>query len=410
MYDLLIKGAEVVDPSQQLHAPRDIGITAGKISTLESDIARNETKSVIDAPGKIVVPGLIDLHAHIPGGPDWRFSMPPDVVGVYAGVTTIVDAGSAGHANFERQRGFMVFSQTEVLNLLNIAAHGVSMETEIKEQASVNVEKTLQKAFENRNTIRGIKVRLFGENSKELGIEPIKTAKKIATQAGLPLMMHVALNPPEANSTGLREELTVCTQKALPLLDKGDIISHPYSQYGGVFKPDGSLMPELLEAINRGVNLDLGAGINSFSFGLAKKALDKGIIPTALSTDMTKGCVNSLGLYRLLELMSKFMALGLSLDKVVEMTTINPARILHEEERRGSLKVGMPADLSIIQVVEGDFMFWDRRNREYGNFFFSFPIEVEDGSSIKGRLRLVPRITIKAGAAVEADSSYCRLG
>ena len=153
------------------------------------------------------------------------------------------------------------------------------------------------------------------------------------------------------------------------------------------------------EVVGKGVKTGWGA----------VKGLGKGILPTTLSTDAARPNVYSSALYRLLEVMSKFMALGLSLEQVVAMTTSNPAQVIHEEQRRGSIKVGMPADISIIEPVEGDFVFHDRRKADFGDFVFNSIEEREGGTQINGKLRLVPRLTIKSGVIIEPDSSLCRL-
>ncbi len=180
----------------------------------------------------------------------------------------------------------------------------------------------------------------------------------------------------------------------LPLLDKGDILSHFYTwKVGGVIKPDGNPIPEFKEAIKRGVALDTAIGRSHWSYDIARKGIEHGILPTTLSTDLS---IKSIGgpVYGLLATMSKFIAAGLKLEQTIEMTTINPARLMGEEGQRGKLGIGMPADVSILEPSEGDFLFTD------GHV----------GTSFKGKLLLLPKLTLKNGVAIAPSPSARGLG
>ena len=379
MYDLLVKGGEVIDVAQGIHGQSDIAISQGKIASVAQEIASSKAKRVIDAKGKIVTPGLFDIHTHSADGLI-NVAVEPDEDGVFSGVTTVCDGGSTGYANFPGFKKFVIpQAKTDILCFLGLHPVGLAVIPESWSWRDVNPEAILKTIEDNRDLVRGIKMRAVGGVAETLGIELIKTGKKIAVDAGVPVMVHIGKDPPEETPADVMESLT---RQLLPLLDKGDILTHVFSpKRGQVIKPDGSMLPGFREAMERGIILDVASGSTNLSFEIARKALAEGILPDTLSTDVsTFYAPRRLILTRL---MSKFLALGLSLDKVIEMTTINPARALGEEQRRGSLKVGMPADISILELTEGNFTFLDALK-----------------NTIKGNLLLVPSLTLKSGVEI----------
>ena len=388
MYDLLIKNGELIDPAQCIHAKKDIGITKGKIAAISNDVASSQAKKVIDAQGKIVTPGLIDSHVHV-ANIITSHGVHPDDVGVRTGVTTVVDSGSTGYATFPGFRRYVVPQvKTDVLCFLAVIPTGQAILPDVWGWYDVNPEETIKVIELNRDIIKGIKIRAIGGLIENQGIKAVKLAKKIATDAGLPLRVHTGID----DQVPAMNKVETFTAELLSLLEEGDIISHIYTHLpGGVIRPDGTVVPELWEAIKRGVVLDVGHAIFMFSFDIAKKGLEKGILPTTLSTDFSGYNLDSPVVLSLAVTMSKFMALGLSLEQVLEMTTINAARVLNENERRGTLKVGMPADLTIAELVEGDFTFYDRR---------------EKNTILKGKQLFEPNMTIKSGVVMEAESRY----
>lgn len=383
MYDLVIKDGEVIDVAQGIHKLCDIGISQGKIASLAQKIPPSEAKRVINASGKIVTPGLIDFHTHVTSGIIFD-GVEPDEDGVFSGVTTVCDAGSTGHANFEGFKKFVIQqARTDVFCLLSLHSIGQALLTERWNWHSVNPEAILKTIENNSDLIKGIKLRVVGEVAETLGIELIKTGKKIAREAGVPIMLHLGKDPVEKTSV---EKMDSLTRELLPLLDKGDIISHIYTPNpGNAIKPDGTVFPEFKEAIQRGIVTDLGMAVINLSFEIARKAMAQGIFPTILSTDISTFSPY-LGLV-LTNLMSKFLALGVSLDRVIEMTTINPARALSEEKRRGSLKAGMPADISILELTKGEFPFVDSL-----------------GETITGDTLIIPKLTLKSGVEIPTKS------
>jgi dihydroorotase len=384
MYDLLVKNGLVIDPAQGLHDQKDIGISDGKIAVLKNSIPPAEAKRVIDAKGKLVTPGLIDIHTHVADGivPGTT----PDEAGVLSGVTTVCDAGSTGYSNFAGFRKFILpKARTDIFCLLNLGASGLAFTPEVWSWQNINTEAMLRVIKKNSDIIRGIKLRAAEMVIKNLGPEAIRVAKKVAVQAGLPLMIHLGISPDEKSIS--EDAMRNFTREMLSILDKGDIITHVYTPRGGrVFESSGRVFPELKKAIQRGVIFDVGQGpdfYSNWSYDLAKKGMEQGVFPTTISTDLADNLPKT---------MSQFIAVGLSLDEVIEMTTINPARILNEDQKRGSLSIGSPADLSILKLTEGKYLFSDGTG----------------GKPFKGNCLLEPKLTIKSGRVIRV-LPYSRL-
>lgn len=384
MYDLLVKGGKLIDPAQGINDYRDAAISQGKIEAIATNIAASEAKKVIDAKNRIVTPGFIDIHTHVADG-IIPIGLPPDDCGVRAGVTAVCDAGSTGYANFEGFKRYVLpHAQTDIFFFLHMCPNGLSLspecQYEVRDQVDMRPDVMLRVIEGNRERAKGIKMRATLLVMENLGLDAVKEAKKVATQAGLPLMTHLG------EYIADRAKLDQFTRDFLPLLEEGDIIAHIYTPHsGGPVLPDGSVVPEILEAQQRGVILDVTKGFMNFSFKLAKAGMDKGLIPNILSTDYNAWIPPSRRPMVFCRIMSKFLALGMSLSEVIKMTTINPARAIGEEHRRGSLKIGMPADVTISELCEGDFTFVD---------------DFKD--SIKGNLLLTPRITLKSGVEIVA--------
>ena len=388
MYELLVKSGTVIDPAQGIHDQRDIGISQGKIAALTGDIAPSEAKKVIDARGKIVTPGLIDIHAHVAGG-IVNMASTPDECGVLSGVTTVSDPGAIGYANFADFRKFIIpQARTDIFCFLHMCSTGFAVLPEIYSWDNIDPEAILRTIEKNRDIIKGIKIRAIGALMQNLGLEAIRVTKKVATEAGLPIMIHLGI---DAGETVPEDIISAFMSEMLSLLDKGDILTHFFTwKAGGVIKPDGSVLPELKEAIRRGVALDATHVGTMWNFEVVKKGLEQGMLPTTISTDLTSLTPDLGPLLGLTSAMSRFFIAGLTLDQVIEMTTINPARVLGEEPRRGSLGKGMPADVSILELTEGDFSFFEG---------------ITD-KAVKGNRQLVPKLTIKSGVEIEAQPRF----
>lgn len=345
MYNLLIKNGRVIDPAQNIDDMLDVAISGDKIAKVAKDIPLQESQRVVDVKDKVITPGLIDIHCHVYDSIS-DLGVKPDDAGVRQGVTTVVDAGSAGQATFGGFPEYVIpASRTKVFCFLHLGSLGLSIRPELKVWEEIDVDATAATIESNRALIKGIKLRLLGNIVAKDGIKVLKIAKKLAKKYGLPIMIHIGDLE--------RRVSTTLTQELLPLMESGDILSHVFTvQHGGTLRPDGTILPELREAMQRGVVLDIAHGRFNFSFEAARKIMAQGIFPTTLSTDLTLPSITG-PVYGLTVTLSKFMALGLDLRQVVEMATINPARAISIEDRKGSLKPGMDADISILELSSG---------------------------------------------------------
>jgi dihydroorotase len=353
LYDVLIKGGRIIDPAQAIDDKLDIGINGDKIAALTKDIPPQQSHNVVDATGKIVTPGLIDMHCHVYSGIH-KDGAEPDLAGVMQGVTTVVDAGSSGQAIFNGFPKYVIPSSlTNIFCFLSLASQGHTLMPELRDWAEVDVDATISTIESNRDIIKGIKLRLVGNLVADDGIKVWKTAKDAARRVCLPVMIHTA-DKWERTPVEL-------TQKILALMEPGDILSHVYTPArGGCVNVDGTFYPELKDAMERGVVLDVSHGTNQFSYNIARKGMAQGILPTTISTDLAGKRLDNF-IYGLTVIMSKFLALGLDLNSIIRMTTVNPARALSEESRIGSLKPGMDADVSILEIKSG---LWELEDSE----------------------------------------------
>jgi dihydroorotase len=226
---------------------------------------------------------------------------------------------------------------------------------EFRDWEEINQAATEAAIEANRNIIKGIKFRLVGKFVARVGAEPVRIAKKIASRFGLPIMVHIGDTEGQVPPSVTRE--------LLPLMEAGDILSHIFTaRQGGVLRPDGTVLPELPAAIRRGVVLDIAHGRYNFSYEVARKGIAQGILPTTISTDVVIPSLTG-PVYGLAVTMSKLLALGLSLRQVIEMTTINPARALKIDHCKGSLKPGMDADVSILELLPGAWQLTDAEHQ-----------------------------------------------
>jgi dihydroorotase len=350
MHDLLIKSGRVIDPAQKLDDQLDIAIDGDKISRLSENISPTESNRIIDAQGKIVVPGLIDSHCHVYSKQDPP-GTEPDTVGINQSVTTVVDGGSAGQATFDDLKKEVAGACTAVYCLLHIGSLGQKFVPELRNWEEIDEDATAATVQANRDLIRGIKIRLLGDLISREGVEVVKTAQKVAKGFELPLVVHMG---------DLRKQVApTLTQEILPLLESGDILTHLYnSNWGGCMLDDGTFLPELRQAMQRGVILDIGRGRIHFNFRVARNAVSQGILPTTISTDIVAPSITD-RVYGLTALLSTFLELGLELAQVIEMSTVNPARALGLADTIGCLKPGMAADVSILNLLSGKWTIAD---------------------------------------------------
>lgn len=345
-YDLLIRRGRVVDPAQELDAVLDIGIREGQVVALQAGLDETGAARVVDASGKLVTPGLIDLHAHV----YWRatkLSIEPDAVCGRGGVTTVVDAGTSGADTFDGLRHFIIErAQTRVLPFLHVSSIGLATDQECRYLDLVDVQKAVDCVQANRDLIAGIKVRANKMGVGDQSVFPVHLAHDVADVTGLPLMVDMYYPPPSV-------------EQVFPLLRPGDISTHMYKGYHGGLLQDWNtrVRPAALEARERGVWFDLGHGAGSFSWDVARPAFDLGFRPDTISTDLHQGSVR-LADVNMPDCMAKMMALGASLEEVVRWSTANPARVLKRPEL-GTLKVGGPADVTVLEMSEGEYTYYD---------------------------------------------------
>src|SRR5882762_9856630 len=337
MYDLVLKGGNVLDPSTGLDGVLDVAVQNGVIARIAPDIAASEATRICEVRGKLVTPGLIDLHAHIFEGVN-RTGVNPDLAGVHSGVTTIVDAGSSGAATFGAfPRHIIPSCATEIIPFLHICQTGLATNPDIISERSVDLDDTVKVASEHRGLIQGIKARMVAPALEIMGMEMPKLARRAAREAGIRLMVHIG-------DTAKRYDPKVI-HPLLDLLEPGDILTHYFTPNpGGVLDGNGKLVPEAREAANRGVWFDTAHGRMNFSFEVGRKILDQGLMPHCISTDLTvPGRVMTV--HSMTEMMTRFLGLGFTVPQVVTMSTTNPAKAVGVDGRIGKLEVGRQADV-----------------------------------------------------------------
>jgi dihydroorotase len=366
-FDLLIKGGHVLDPGQGLDGPLDIAIGDGRIAAVQSDIPPEQARQTIQVKGKgrYVLPGLIDLHTHTAFGattPGVGLDCcEPDEVGVYSGVTTLVDTGSVGVTNIG------VFgthiqprSKTRVLCYVNVGSFALTTAraADVLSLDEVDRDWIARCIAASPGLISGVKLRVTGPFVLEHGEELIALSKSIAAEHQLPFMAHIG------NRRAERDQGERLTRYLLEQQTRGDIITHLCTPHaGGILDANGRPLAEFVDARARGVVMDSALGRHNFSFKVARAQAELGIQPDTISTDITPGGYGEI-VFSLLECMAKFMALGYSLSDVVRMTTINPAGALGLADQIGAIRVGHVADLSIVDIVPGKWRFTDTLGEE----------------------------------------------
>ena len=360
-FDLVIKGGDVLDPSQSLRGKRDIGIRYGIIEGVEPEIPADRALRVLDASGNLITPGLIDLHAHVyPYGS--AIGIPADELVGHQCTTTCVSAGDAGANNFAGFRRFVVAqTRTRLYAFIHIANAGLASfpVAELTNIDVANVDTAAKAIAENADLALGAKVRMSENIIAHNGIEPLKRAIAACEKAGTGgrVMVHIG----GVETRALMTEI-------LDLLRPGDILTHCYTgapNVAGDFTnivQDGRLLPAALAAKQRGVVFDVGHGGGSFDYTVAETAIAQGCPPDTISSDIHVLSGNTPGMPYLTWVMSKFLGLGFPLDQVVTMATVNPAKVINRVPKLGTLQVGAPGDVAIMELIEGPVSFVDTRN------------------------------------------------
>jgi dihydroorotase len=373
-FDLVLKGGRVVDAKNRISRVLDVGIKDGKIAAVTAELDPKDALKTVDVAGLLVSPGLVDIHVHVYANTGERQSyagdnsLPPDGFTFRVGVTTVADAGCAGWRNFDdfKQR-IIDRSKTRVLAFLNIVGNGMRGGRYENDLADMEAAPAAEMAKKHPGLIVGIKTAHYA------GPEwtPVEHAVEAGTAAGIPVMVDFGEDRPQRP---LRDLLA---KKLRP----GDIYTHCYSGLRHELLDDGQLNPGMIEGRKRGVIFDVGHGGGSFTWRVAVPAMDQGFWPDSISTDLHIGAMNS-GMKDLLNVMSKFLAMGMPVDEAIARSTWNPAREIHHEEL-GNLSVGSPADVAVLRVENGKFGFTDMY-----------------GARMDGKQRLVAELTLRDGKVV----------
>ncbi|RKU25855.1 amidohydrolase/deacetylase family metallohydrolase [Candidatus Poribacteria bacterium] len=371
-YELLIKNGTLIDAAQGIHARQDIGFANGHVAAVSDDIPISEAREVLDANGCFVTPGLIDLHVHVFYGVS-HFGIEPDSTCLARGATTVVDAGSAGADTFPGFRKYVIdVSDTRILAQLNISSQGMLTQEigELENPDYADVGKACRMIEAHRDIILGVKVRLTRESivGARAGMLPLQRAREAADAAGLPLMVH----PQDAWCQSIDDILAV--------MGKRDILTHCFHDMPcGILDENGKIRDSVHAALERGVIFDVGHGAGSFSWDVVNKAMAQGVEPTTISSDLHVYNVDG-PVYDLVNVVNKFLYLGMPLDDALAKVTSVPADTILMPGEVGTLAVGAWGDAVVFELREGAFELVDAR-----------------GQSRIGTQKLEPIVVVKSG-------------
>lgn len=378
-YDILIRGGEVIDPSQNLRGRRDVAVRDGRIAAVEPHV-EGDAAVELNADGLLVVPGLIDLHVHVYRG-HTPWGVEPDPVMAAGGVTTMLDTGSAGSFNFEGfRRDIIDPSRAEILALVNLSSIGLT---------SFNVGELFDRRFADPQgvvaTIRrhpdvavGVKIRASEHiiGSGRQGWDNLRDAIRAARESGTWLMVHIGHTP-------------MSVPEIVAELQPGDCITHCFrSGPQRILSPGGRVFDEIREAAERGIVFDVGHGMGSFGWANAEAAIEQGFEPTTISTDLHALNIDG-PVWDMPTTMAKFLYLGIPLERVIAMSTTRPAQVLGRADELGTLKVGTTADIAVLELLEGRFTLTDSH-----------------GETRTGRQMLRAAATIKRGRLLHGGGRY----
>ena len=387
-FDIVISGGQVICPASGINGVMDVAIRGGRIAAVQKDILSSSAKTVMDAKGKLVLPGLIDTHGHVYQYVTGRFGMNADMVGVDSGVTTVIDQGGPSCMTLPGFRNFVVEkSKTRVLAFLSAYLVGGlegHLYPNLYSPDGVDIDATVLSANANKDIVRGIKGHAEIGGVARWGIKVLEMSAEIGRRTDLPLYVHFGQlwGLPESGANG--EDADTIIERVIPQLRPGDILAHPFTRHpGGFVNREGKVHSVIQAALDRGLKVDVGHG-SHFSYRLARKALEAGIVPDTLGADMhgynthvpapagTPGehpddenhPFAGQAKFSLTQAMSSMMALGLTLEQVVPMVTSNPAKMVGRSDELGSLEIGRIADVTVLADLRGRFRLHDNEQTD----------------------------------------------
>ena len=405
-FDMLLRGGRVIDPASGRDGVADIAIRDNVIAAIEPSIPTAAAREVLDVSGKIVTAGLIDTHAHVYEHVTGRFGLNADMVGVRSGVTTLVDQGGPSCMTIPGFRHFIVEpAQSRVLCFISMYLVG-GMEGHLYPALygpdQVDIKATIRAGRANSDIVKGVKAHAEIGGASRWGLEVVKLGKRIASELGVPLYIHLGQIWPLKDGVTIDPDEVV--RELMPIMEPGDVLAHPFTRHPGGFVSveTGQVHPVVWAALDRGVTVDVGHG-SHFSFGMARRTLTAGIRPTTLGADMHGYNVNPPGTgkdaavaenpfagtapFNLTIAMTELMALGMSLPEIVATVTNNPARMVRMEDTLGALAVGREADVSVLNLLRGRFTLSDN-----------------SGETLVTDQMLTPEFALREGRRILSDS------
>src|ERR1700689_3428727 len=410
-FDLLLRGGRVIDPAAGVDGLQDVAIRNGKITAVQSDILPTSAREVIDVTDKIILPGLIDTHAHVYQYVTGRFGVNADMVGVQSGVTTLVDQGGPSCMALPGFRHF-VAEKAKSRTYAFLSAYLVGgleghYYPNLYSPDGVDIDATVTAANATRTIVRGIKGHAEIGGFARWGIKVLEMSAEIGRRTDLPLYVHFGTlwGLPESGANG--EDADTILERVIPKLRAGDILAHPFTRHpGGFVNRQGEVYGVIRAALDRGLKVDVGHG-SHFSYRIARKALAAGIVPHTLGADMhgyntevpppagtpeqhyddENHPFRGQARFSLTQAMSSMLALGIPLEDVVPMVTHHPAQMLGMSDRLGALTPGYAADVSVL---------WDDRGR--------FILRDNEDTKVVAERLLRPAFCLRAGQRFDADS------
>ena len=410
-FDLLLRGGRVIDPARGVDGPLDVAVRDGRIAAVAADLAGSTAAEVVDVRDRLVLPGLIDTHAHVYQYVTGRFGLQADMVGVRSGVTALIDQGGASCMTLPGFRKFVVEPAASRIYAFLSAYLVGGLEGHyypaLYRPDCIDIGATVRAARESPDLVRGIKAHAEIGGVARWGLEVLRLSARIGRDAGLPLYVHFGQLWPLPEGIGRPPDPDAVLPEVIELLRPGDILAHPFTRHpGGFVDRSGRVHPMVQEAVARGLRIDVGHG-SHFSFNVARRVLDAGIVPDTLGADMhgyntrvpkPRGTPDEhpdpemhlfagQAQFSLTHAMTALLACGLRLEQVVPMVTSNAARMLGLDGQLGTIAPGAVADVSVLADERGAWVLVDN-----------------EGTRVTTERRLAPGFCLRAGRRVDADA------